>query len=210
MGVRTSGLPGARCGFADEHAAQYAGHQLAGGALRRELMSAFSAGTSTRWTGAAHSDPARRRSAADDAASYPLHGRCGHIDLHETTDTDGSSTARGGARRQGLCAWHHPDGFYLVDDTNPQPAFQQAVLGRVAQVYRRGQMTRAASSAAMWCRGGHYARCSPTGLCASRRERPLHHHDRGHPARAAPGSRCRAGGGGVCGEWSLCWHKPNP
>jgi hypothetical protein len=60
-----------------------------------------------------------------------------HIDLHETTDTDESEYRPAVAARDGKpfepCTI--PDGFYLVDDTaNPQPAFQQAIIGAVARV----------------------------------------------------------------------------
>ena len=60
-----------------------------------------------------------------------------HIDLHETTDTDESEFRPALAARDGkpfeLCTI--PDGFYLVDDTtNPQPAFQQAIIAAVQRV----------------------------------------------------------------------------
>ncbi|MEO5797561.1 MAG: peptidase, partial [Rhodoferax sp.] len=68
----------------------------------------------------------------------PLRGQfAAHIDLHETTDTDGSEYLPAVAARDGKPFEPHgiPDGFYLVDDTaNPQPAFQQAIIEAVERV----------------------------------------------------------------------------
>ncbi|MBA4257055.1 MAG: peptidase [Polaromonas sp.] len=64
-------------------------------------------------------------------------GFAAHIDLHETTDTDETEFRPALAARDGqpFEPGTIPDGFYLVDDTaNPQPAFQQAIIGAVAQV----------------------------------------------------------------------------
>lgn len=60
-----------------------------------------------------------------------------HIDLHETTDSDNSEFRPAKAARDGTVNtnWTIPDGFYLVgDSTNPQPAFQQAIIAAVAKV----------------------------------------------------------------------------
>lgn len=60
-----------------------------------------------------------------------------HIDLHETTDTDVSEFRPAKAARDGEAykPCSVPDGFYLVDDEqNPQPAFQQAIIGAVQRV----------------------------------------------------------------------------
>jgi len=61
----------------------------------------------------------------------------GHIDLHETTDTDNSEFRPALAARDGCehTNWNIPDGFYLVGDTeNPVPDFQQAIIESVKQV----------------------------------------------------------------------------
>ena len=61
-----------------------------------------------------------------------------HIDLHETTDTDGSEFRPALAARDGKPPPHWeeiPDGFYLVGDSdNPQPAFQAAIIEAVSGV----------------------------------------------------------------------------
>lgn len=60
-----------------------------------------------------------------------------HIDLHETTDSDNSEFRPAKAARDGTTNhnWNIPDGFYLVGDSeNPQPAFQKAIIDRVASV----------------------------------------------------------------------------
>ncbi|WP_053980083.1 M14 family metallopeptidase [Marinagarivorans algicola] len=60
-----------------------------------------------------------------------------HFDLHETTDTDNSEfrpalDARDGTQSQ---IWAIPDGFYGVgDSSNPQPAFQKAIIDAVEKV----------------------------------------------------------------------------
>jgi hypothetical protein len=68
----------------------------------------------------------------------PLRGRfVMHIDLHETTDSDETEFRPALAARDGkpFEPGTIPDGFYLVDDSaNPQPAFQQAIIERVARV----------------------------------------------------------------------------
>jgi hypothetical protein len=61
-----------------------------------------------------------------------------HIDLHETTDTDGSEFRPALAARDGKPPPHWeeiPDGFYLVGDSeNPQPALQAAIIDAVSRV----------------------------------------------------------------------------
>ena len=61
-----------------------------------------------------------------------------HIDLHETTDTDGSEFRPALAARDGKPQpeWEEiPDGFYLVGDSdNPQPEFQAAIIKAVAEI----------------------------------------------------------------------------
>jgi hypothetical protein len=60
-----------------------------------------------------------------------------HIDLHETTDTDNSIFRPALAARDGVeeKISEIPDGFYLVgDSSNPQPAFQKAIIDAVRKV----------------------------------------------------------------------------
>ena len=61
-----------------------------------------------------------------------------HIDLHETTDTDGSEFRPALAARDGKPPPHWeeiPDGFYLVGDSeNPQPDLQAAIIDAVSRV----------------------------------------------------------------------------
>ena len=61
-----------------------------------------------------------------------------HIDLHETTDTDGSEFRPALAARDGEPPpeWEDiPDGFYLVGDSdNPQPEFQAAIIQAVSRI----------------------------------------------------------------------------
>ncbi|HEX5755212.1 MAG TPA: peptidase, partial [Arenimonas sp.] len=68
----------------------------------------------------------------------PLREQCLlHIDLHETTDSDESEFRPALAARDGKPFEPDgvPDGFYVVGDTtNPQLAFQQAVIAAVAKV----------------------------------------------------------------------------
>lgn len=67
----------------------------------------------------------------------PSDRSAGHIDLHETTDTDESELRPSLAARDGLefVAGEILDGFYLVGDTeDPQPEFNQAVIEAVARV----------------------------------------------------------------------------
>jgi Succinylglutamate desuccinylase / Aspartoacylase family len=61
----------------------------------------------------------------------------GHIDLHETTDTDNTEFRRALAARDGKVSdlWDIPDGFYLVGDVvRPAPQLQQAIIAAVEQV----------------------------------------------------------------------------
>ncbi|MFT4928176.1 MAG: hypothetical protein ACI8WB_004295 [Phenylobacterium sp.] len=61
----------------------------------------------------------------------------GHIDLHETTDTDNSEFRPALAARDNSSHdnWNIPDGFYLVGDTeNPVPDFQKAMIEAVEKV----------------------------------------------------------------------------
>ena len=71
----------------------------------------------------------------------PLRGQfVAHIDLHETTDTDESEYRPAVPARDGkpFVPCTIPDGFYLVDDAaNPQPEFQQAIIGAVAAYYAK-------------------------------------------------------------------------
>ena len=61
----------------------------------------------------------------------------GHIDLHETTDTDNSEfrpalSARDAFEHE---EWDIPDGFYLVGDTeNPVDDFQKAIIDSVEKI----------------------------------------------------------------------------
>ena len=68
----------------------------------------------------------------------PLLGQfTAHIDLHETTDTDGTQfrPELAARDRKPFEPCSIPDGFYLVDDSaNPQPAFQQAIIEGVERV----------------------------------------------------------------------------
>ena len=60
-----------------------------------------------------------------------------HIDLHETTDSDGTEFRPALAARDGIeyIEGMIPDGFYTVGDSeNPQPEFQKAVIESVAKV----------------------------------------------------------------------------
>lgn len=60
-----------------------------------------------------------------------------HIDLHETTNTDGSEFRPAAAARDGITNvnWNIPDGFYLVGDiNNPVDGFQKAIIESVQKV----------------------------------------------------------------------------
>jgi Protein of unknown function (DUF2817) len=60
-----------------------------------------------------------------------------HMDLHETTDSDEFEFRPMLAARDGKVfePGSIPDGFYAVDDaSNPQPAFQRAIIAAVSQV----------------------------------------------------------------------------
>jgi hypothetical protein len=140
-GYETSGVHGA-LRFVERHAADYAG--------RINLMivpcvSPWGYERIHRWNPQAI-DPNRSfrpQSPAQESAALmrlvePLRERVlVHIDLHETTDSDESEFRPALAARDGVAfePGEIPDGFYLVGDTeNPQPEFQQAVIGAVARV----------------------------------------------------------------------------
>jgi hypothetical protein len=140
-GYETSGVQGA-LRFVDAHAESYAGRV---NLLVVPCVSPWAYERIQRWNFDAI-DPNRSfraDSPAQEAAALmrlvaPLRGQfAAHIDLHETTDTDGSEYLPAVAARDGKPFEPHgiPDGFYLVDDTaNPQPAFQQAIIQAVEQV----------------------------------------------------------------------------
>ncbi len=61
----------------------------------------------------------------------------GHIDLHETTNSDNEEFRPALAARDAIeqKTWNIPDGFYGVGNTsNPQPEFQRAIIESVQQV----------------------------------------------------------------------------
>ncbi len=140
-GYETSGVHGA-LRFAQTHAPAYAGKV---NLLIAPCVSPWGYERIQRWNFDAL-DPNRSfraNSPAQESAALmrlvePLRGQfAAHIDLHETTDTDGSEYRPAVAARDGKpftpCAI--PDGFYLVDDTgNPQPAFQQAIIAAVEKL----------------------------------------------------------------------------
>ena len=140
-GYETSGVQGALL-FAREHAAAYAGRI---NLLVVPCVSPWGYERIHRWNPDAV-DPNRsfrqpspaRESAALMELVAPLRGRfLLHVDLHETTDSDESEFRPALAARDGkpFEPGHIPDGFYVVDDSaNPQPQFQQAVIGAVAKV----------------------------------------------------------------------------
>jgi hypothetical protein len=140
-GYETSGVHGA-LRFLDAHASAYEGRV---NVLVVPCVSPWGYERIQRWNFDAL-DPNRsfrESSPAQESAALmrliePLCGQfTAHLDLHETTDTDESEYRPAVAARDGKpfepCTI--PDGFYLVDDTaNPQPAFQQAIIGAVARV----------------------------------------------------------------------------
>ena len=140
-GYETSGVLGA-LRFLDAHAESYAGRV---NLLVVPCVSPWAYERIQRWNFDAI-DPNRsfrdpspsQESAALMRLVTPLRGQfAAHIDLHETTDTDGSEYLPAVAARDGHAFTPHgiPDGFYLVDDTaNPQPAFQQAIIEAVERV----------------------------------------------------------------------------
>lgn len=140
-GYETSGVHGA-LRFMDEHAQSYAGRV---NLLVAPCVSPWAYERIQRWNFNAL-DPNRsfrEASPAQESAALmrlvaPLLGQfAAHIDLHETTDTDGSEYRPAVAARDGKLfePCFIPDGFYLVDDTaNPQPAFQQAIIQAVVRV----------------------------------------------------------------------------
>lgn len=140
-GYETSGVHGALL-FAREHAAHYAGRI---NLLIAPCVSPWAYERIQRWNADAI-DPNRSfypQSPAQEAAllmawvaQQPGRMRL-HIDLHETTDSDESEFRPALAARDGkpFVPGTIPDGFYLVDDSaRPQPAFQRAIIERVAAV----------------------------------------------------------------------------
>lgn len=140
-GYETSGVHGA-LQFVDQHAADYAGRI---NLLVAPCVSPWAYERIHRWNPNAI-DP--NRSFRDDSPAgesaalmrlvAPVRDRAlMHIDLHETTDTDGTEFRPALAARDGkpLEPGGIPDGFYLVDDSeNPSPEFQQAIIEAVEQV----------------------------------------------------------------------------
>ncbi|MDR7377191.1 hypothetical protein J2X19_001870 [Rhodoferax ferrireducens] len=140
-GYETSGVHGA-LRFLDAHAPGYAGRV---NLLVVPCVSPWAYERIQRWNFDAidpnrsfRADSPAQESAALMRLVAPLRGQfAAHIDLHETTDTDGSEYLPAAAARDGKPFGSHgiPDGFYLVDDTaNPQPAFQQAIIEAVERV----------------------------------------------------------------------------
>ena len=140
-GYETSGVHGA-LQFADRHAADYAGKA---NLMVVPCVSPWGYERIHRWNMRAL-DPNRSfrdNSPAQESAALmrlvaPFRDRVlGHVDLHETTDTDESEFRPALAARDGVAyvPGEIPDGFYLVDDSeHPQPAFQQAIIDAVAKV----------------------------------------------------------------------------
>ena len=140
-GYETSGVQGA-LQFIDRHLADHAGRA---NVLVAPCVSPWAYERIQRWNADAldpnrnfRADSPAQESAALMRLVAPLRGRFAmHIDLHETTDSDESEFRPALAARDGrpFVPGTIPDGFYLVDDTtNPQPAFQQAIIDAVAQV----------------------------------------------------------------------------
>ena len=140
-GYETSGVHGA-LQFVDRHASDFEGRV---NLLVAPCVSPWAYERIHRWNPDAL-DPNRNfkpgspsgESAALMQLVEPLLGRfLAHIDLHETTDSDESEFRPALAARDGKAyePGTIPDGFYLVDDSeNPQPGFQQAMIGAVAKV----------------------------------------------------------------------------
>lgn len=140
-GYETSGVHGA-LRFLEQYAAEYAGRA---NLLVVPCVSPWSYERVHRWNPHAV-DPNRSFRGEGDCAESaallrlvrPLRDRVlVHVDLHETTDSDESEFRPSKAARDGEAfePGHVPDGFYVVGDTsNPQPAFQQAIIAAVARV----------------------------------------------------------------------------
>lgn len=140
-GYETSGVHGA-LRFAEQHAAEYTGRM---NLMIVPCVSPWAYERIHRWNALAL-DP--NRNFRDDSPAgesealvrlvAPMRGRfLVHMDLHETTDSDESEFRPALAARDGKPYEPDviPDGFYLVDDeSNPQPAFQQAIIEAVAKV----------------------------------------------------------------------------
>ncbi|MBU2954262.1 M14 family metallocarboxypeptidase [Marinobacter sp. F3R08] len=140
-GYETSGVHGA-LRFVDKHAEAYAGRV---NLLVAPCVSPWAYERIHRWNRNAidpnrsfHDDSPAEESTALMRLVAPYRDRALiHIDLHETTDTDESEFRPALAARDGkpFEPAGIPDGFYVVDDSaNPQPEFQQAVIGAVEQV----------------------------------------------------------------------------
>lgn len=141
-GYETSGVQGA-IRFLETVAPDYAARC---NILVAPCISPWAYETINRWNPNAV-DPNRSffpDSPSEEAAALMRHVRARqpltsvHIDLHETTDTDNSEFRPALAARDALQLdlWEDiPDGFYLVADSgNPQPGFQQAIIGAVEAV----------------------------------------------------------------------------
>ncbi len=140
-GYETSGVHGA-LQFLDRHAADYAGRC---NLLVVPCVSPWAYERIQRWNGNAV-DPNRQfrdgGQAEESAALTRLVAATGsrflgHVDLHETTDSDESEFRPAKSARDGdaFVPGEIPDGFYTVGDTeDPQPAFQAAVIAAVAKV----------------------------------------------------------------------------
>jgi hypothetical protein len=140
-GYETSGVHGA-LQFVDEHAADFAGRV---NLLVAPCVSPWAYERIHRWNPEAI-DPNRsfrEPSPAPESAALmrlvaPLRDRfLVHIDLHETTDSDGSEFRPALAARDGKPFEPEgiPDGFYVVGDVeDPQPEFQRAVIAAVEKV----------------------------------------------------------------------------
>lgn len=140
-GYETSGVHGA-LRFVETHAV---GYSAALNILVLPCVSPWGYETINRWNPKAI-DPNRsfvQNSPAQESAAVMTYlaqlgvGIDVHIDLHETTDTDNSEFrpalgARDGSEQD---CWNIPDGFYLVgSETQPEPAFQSAILQEVEKV----------------------------------------------------------------------------
>lgn len=140
-GYETSGVHGALL-FADKYAQTYAGRV---NLVMAPCVSPWAYEVIHRWNQSAldpnrsfRNDSPAQESAALMRLVAPFRDHALlHVDLHETTDSDESEFRPALAARDGVAyePGEIPDGFYLVDDsTQPQPAFQQAIIEAVAKV----------------------------------------------------------------------------